>query len=67
MTPRAAHKPPITPCHRPVWAEHAAQTKTFLSNPGPTRKTERTRLQADLHRAQRVLNSIDTATHQNEE
>ena len=61
--PQATHHP----CHRPVWAEHAAQTKTFLGNLGPTRKTERTRLQADLHRAQRVLDSIDTATHQNEE
>ncbi|GAA3588750.1 integrase [Amycolatopsis ultiminotia] len=61
--PQATHHP----CHRPVWAEHAAQTTTFLGSLGPTRKTERARLQADLHRALAVLDSIDTATHQNEE
>jgi hypothetical protein len=56
--PQATHHP----CHRPVWAEHAQQTTTFLGNLGPTRKTERARLQADLDRAQRVLDAID-ATH----
>ncbi|MBF6302940.1 site-specific integrase [Nocardia amamiensis] len=48
--------------HRPVWAEHAEQTKTFLGSLGPTRKTERARLQADHDRALRVLDAIDTAT-----
>lgn len=48
--------------HRPVWAEHAEQTKTFLGSLGPTRKTERVRLQADHDRASRVLDAIDTAT-----
>jgi integrase len=61
--PQATHHP----CHRPVWAEHAAQTKTFLGSLGPTRKTERARLQTDLNRALDVLDAIDTATHQNEE
>lgn len=55
--PQATHHP----CHRPIWAEHAQQTTTFLGELGPTRKTERTRLQADLDRAQRVLNAIDRA------
>jgi hypothetical protein len=60
--PQATHHP----CHRPVWAEHAAQTKTFLGSLGPSRKTERARLQADLHRAVGVLDAIDTATNQTE-
>jgi hypothetical protein len=47
-------------CHRPVWAEHAAQTKIFLGGIGPGRKTERTRLQADLDRALNVLDAIDS-------
>lgn len=55
--PQATHHP----CHRPVWAEHAQQTSTFLGDLGPTRKAERTRLRADLDRAQRVLDTIDTA------
>ncbi|MGH3824595.1 MAG: hypothetical protein ACRDRA_17445 [Pseudonocardiaceae bacterium] len=56
--PQATHHP----CHRPVWAEHAAQTKTFLGSLGPTRKTERTRLQADYDRALRVIANIGAAT-----
>ena len=32
--------------HRPVWAEHAERTKTFLGQLGKTRPTERARLQA---------------------
>ncbi len=55
--PQATHHP----CHRPVWTEHAEQTKTFLGALGPTRKTERARLQADLDRAQRVVAAIDAA------
>jgi hypothetical protein len=61
--PQATHYP----CHRPVWTEHAEQTKTFLGSLGPTRKTERARLQTDLKRALGVLDAIDTATNQNEE
>ncbi len=56
--PQATHHP----CHRPVWAEHAEQTKAFLGSLGPTRKTERARLQADHDRAMRVLDAIDAAS-----
>lgn len=56
--PQATHHP----CHRPVWAEHAEQAKAFLASLGPTRKTERARLQADHDRALRVLNAIDAAS-----
>ena len=48
--------------HRPVWAEHAERTKTFLGQLGKTRTTEHARLQADFDRAVRVITSIDTAT-----
>jgi hypothetical protein len=60
----SAHCPQAThhPCHHPVWAEHAQQTKTVLGTLGPTRKTERARLQADLDRAERVVAAIDAAT-----
>ena len=61
--PQATHHP----CHRPVWAEHAEQTKTFLASLGPTRKTERARLRADHDRALRVLDAIDTASPGNDE
>jgi hypothetical protein len=37
-------------------------TKTFLSSLGLTRKTERTRLQADYDRALRVIADIGAAT-----
>lgn len=60
--PQATHHP----CHRPVWVEHAHQTKAFLGSLGPTRKTERARLQADYDRATRVLDSIDTPTNDQE-
>jgi integrase len=49
------------PHHRPVWADHAERTATFLGNLGPTRKTEKARLQADHDRALRVLADIDKA------
>ncbi len=55
--PQATHHP----CHRPVWAEHAEQTRTFLGTLGPTRRTEKARLQADHDRALRVLADIDRA------
>jgi len=47
--------------HRDAWAGHAENTKTFLSSLGPTRKTERARLQGDLDRALAVIASIDAA------
>jgi hypothetical protein len=55
--PQATHHP----CHRPVWAQHAENTKTFLGQLGPTRKTEKKRLQAEYDRAARVLTRIDEA------
>jgi hypothetical protein len=55
--PQATHHP----CHRPVWAGHAENTQTFLGQLGPTRKTERARLQAEYDRAVRVLARIDEA------
>ena len=51
--------------HRPVWAEHAERTKTFLGQLGTTRTTERARLQADYDRALRVITNIETATGTN--
>jgi len=60
--PQATHHP----CHRPIWAEHFQQTKVFIASLGPTRKTERARLQADHGRAQRVVDSIDAATNHQE-
>ncbi|WP_189312911.1 hypothetical protein [Streptomyces brasiliensis] len=56
--PQATHHP----CHRPVWAEHADRTKIFIGQLGTTRKTERTRLQADFDRASRVVAEIDAAS-----
>ena len=61
--PQATHHP----CHRPVWAEHAERTETFLGQLGTTRKTERTRLQADYDRALRVVAEIDAASTTDEE
>jgi hypothetical protein len=55
--PQATHHP----CHRPVWAQHAEQTKELLIQLGPTRKTEKARLQGDYDRANRVLARIDEA------
>ena len=55
--PQATHHP----CHRPVWAEHAENTKTFLGQLGRAQKTERARLQAEYDRAVRVLERIDGA------
>ena len=47
------------PCHRPVWAEHAENTKTFPGQLGRAQKAERARLQAEYDRAARVLARID--------
>ncbi len=52
--PQATHHPG----HRPVWAEHAEKTKAFIGGLGPTRITEKTRLQAEYDRATRVLAEI---------
>ncbi len=55
--PQATHHP----CHRPVWAGHAENTKRFLGELGPTRAAEKTRLQTEYDRAARVLAQIDDA------
>jgi integrase len=55
--PQATHHP----CHRPVWAEHAESTKTFLGQLGRAQKSERKRLEAEYDRAVRVLKRIDEA------
>ena len=55
--PQATHHP----CHRPVWADAVASTTAFIGSLGRTRTAERARLQAELDRAQRVLDSIDAA------
>ena len=56
--PQATHHP----CHRPVWADTVTSTTAFIGSLGRTRTAERARLQAELDRAQRVLDSIDAAT-----
>jgi len=56
--PQATHHP----CHRPVWAEHAENTKTFLGQLGRAQKAEKARLQAEHDRAARVLARIDEAS-----
>jgi len=55
--PQATHHP----CHRPVWADAVTSTTAFIGMLGRTRTAERVRLQAELDRAQRVLDSIDAA------
>ncbi|WP_030410658.1 hypothetical protein [Streptomyces sp. NRRL S-1448] len=61
--PQATHHP----CHRPVCAEPAERTKTFLGQLGRPRKTERTRLQNDYDRAMHVIADIDAAIAPDEE
>jgi hypothetical protein len=56
--PQATHHP----VHRPVWAEHAERTKTFIGQLGKTRTAERARLRTDYDRALRVVAEIDAAT-----
>jgi hypothetical protein len=56
--PQATHHP----IHRPVWAEHAERTKTFIGQLGKTRTVEHARLRTDYDRARRVIAEIDTAT-----
>jgi integrase len=56
--PQATHHP----CHRPVWADAVTSTAAFIGSLGRTRTAERARLQSELDRAQRVVDSIDAAT-----
>ena len=44
-----------------MWAETVTSNTVFLGTLGRTRKTERARLQAELDRAQRVVDAIDAA------
>jgi len=55
--PQATHHP----CHRDVWADHAASTAAFLGALGPARRAEKTRLQHEHARSLRVLQQIDSA------
>jgi integrase len=55
--PQATHHP----CHRPAWAETAGNGKVFLAGLSRGQKTERTRLEAEVARAQRVVAEIDAA------
>jgi hypothetical protein len=55
--PQATHHP----CHRDVWADHAASTTAFLGALGPARRAEKTRLQHEHARSLRVLQQIDSA------
>jgi len=52
------------PCHRPVWQDTVNTNRTFIGTLGRTQKTERVRLQAELDRAQRVLDDLDAAAHE---
>ncbi|MFH8753948.1 hypothetical protein ACH4GK_42555 [Streptomyces rimosus] len=56
--PQATHHP----CHRPIWAVTVTLTRTFLGSLSRPQKSERIRLQAELDRAQRVVDEIDSAT-----
>lgn len=47
--------------HRAVWADSVTSSTVFLGMLGRTRKTEHARLQAELDRAQRVVDAIDAA------
>jgi integrase len=56
--PQATHHP----CHRPAWTDAVTHTTAFIGSLGRTRTAERGRLQAELDRAQQILDSIDAAT-----
>ncbi|WP_435591862.1 site-specific integrase [Nocardia sp. bgisy118] len=48
--------------HRPIWQQTVQNTTIFLGNLGRAQKTERTRLEAQRHRAIQVLVAIDAAS-----
>jgi len=52
--------------HRDVWASHITSCQVFIGGLGPTRTTEKARLQGDLDRALRVVAGIDAASHAGE-
>ena len=47
--------------HRAIWADAVSSGNVFLGQLGRTRKTEHARLQAEVDRAQRVVDAIDAA------
>ncbi|MFI7020722.1 site-specific integrase [Streptomyces sp. NPDC050164] len=55
--PQATHHP----CHRPVWAASAANSRIFIGKISRGQKTERTRLQAEADRAEAIVAGIDAA------
>ena len=60
-TPPAARRRPTTPATGPSGPTSRRRPRPSSASLGPTRKTEKARLQADYHRAQRVLAEIDAA------
>jgi hypothetical protein len=61
--PQATHHP----CHRPVWQDIVTTTTIFIGSLSRCQRTERTRLQAELDRARRVLDEIDAAAQPQED
>ncbi|MDI5906491.1 MULTISPECIES: hypothetical protein [Streptomyces] len=55
--PQATHHP----CHRPVWAASAANSRVFIGKIGRGQKTERARLQVEADRAEAIVAGIDAA------
>ncbi|MGW2607665.1 site-specific integrase [Streptomyces mirabilis] len=55
--PQATHHP----CHRPVWASAAANSRVFIGKIGRSQKAEKTRLTAEAERADHVVAAIDAA------
>lgn len=55
--PQATHHP----CRRPVWASAAATSRGFLSKIGRSQTTEKSRLTAEVERADQVVAAIDAA------
>ncbi|WP_339151249.1 site-specific integrase [Streptomyces sp. F41] len=55
--PQATHHP----CHRPVWASAAANSRVFIGKIGRSQKAEKSRLTAEAERADQVVAGIDAA------
>jgi hypothetical protein len=55
--PQATHHP----CHRPVWASAAASSRVFIGKIGRSQKVEKSRLTAEVERADHVVAAIDAA------
>jgi hypothetical protein len=59
--PQATHHP----CHREVWVATVRSHQSLIDGLGPSRASERHRLQAEITRAQRVVDQIDAASTMN--